>query len=430
MRDIAEYALDALRKAGADKASCGISVGRTDEFKFKANDFSQMRTVISEDISLKAIRDGRMGRIEINSHEREAVDRAVADCMALAAAASPDEAHDIAPKVENKEFDHRIGGGDKAGLYDRAEEFLAATAETFPRLKLEELTAQFWEGRRLYLNTNGAEFGADREWYDAYNFFSAVEGEKTSAGNYLSTMFKSLDAPFMDMGMQRALMAEADRSLDSRPLEGKFVGKIIVTPACFDMIWWNVVQCFLSDLVLIEGTSPWKDALGTAVADPRLTLRAAPRNPLMVAGEDYTYDGFESRDADYIRGGVLESFALSLYGANKTGLPRSANTASWNIEVAPGDVPLGDLIAGVERGVLINRFAGGDPGPSGDVTGVAKNSFLIENGRVTDALTETMVSFNLQAVLRNIAGISRERVGDGVSLLPWCCFDGVTVSGR
>ena len=33
----------------------------------------------------------------------------------------------------------------------------------------------------------------------------------------------------------------------------------------------------------------------------------------------------------------------------------------------------------VERGVLLGRFSGGSPSPSGDFSGVAKNSFLIEN---------------------------------------------------
>jgi PmbA protein len=88
------------------------------------------------------------------------------------------------------------------------------------------------------------------------------------------------------------------------------------------------------------------------------------------------------------------------------------------------------MLKGVERGILLNRFSGGSPGASGDVSGVAKNSFLIENGKVTDALQETMISFNILDAIKNISAISKERVCNGATILPWCCLDGITVSGK
>jgi PmbA protein len=132
---------------------------------------------------------------------------------------------------------------------------------------------------------------------------------------------------------------------------------------------------------------------------------------------------------DFILDGVLKNFALSLYGANKTGKPR-ADTSQWSLEVLPGDMPLNEMVKSVERGILLNRFSGGSPGASGDISGVAKNSFLIENGKTTDALQETMISFNILDALKNITAISTERVANGHTLLPWCCVDGITVSGK
>ncbi|HZK29555.1 MAG TPA: metallopeptidase TldD-related protein, partial [Clostridia bacterium] len=79
---------------------------------------------------------------------------------------------------------------------------------------------------------------------------------------------------------------------------------------------------------------------------------------------------------------------------------------------------------------LVGRFSGGNPGTSGDFSGVAKNTFLIENGEVKDALSETMVSGNLADLLVNIRAISSELVKDGSSVLPWIAFNGVVVSGK
>ncbi|MCL2599881.1 MAG: metallopeptidase TldD-related protein [Treponema sp.] len=429
--DAAAYALEALMKAGADKAACVASQNRTDEFNVEASQFSLLRTLFNKRLALKAIKGGKKGTTVINKFDRETVDRAVANCVAMANLASPDDAEDIAEKAENKAFDQGIGGPDMASLFSRSRDFVGQLRDEFPKIMLENMTSEFNSGQTVHVNSNGVVFSTDAEHYTVGTMFSAKDGENVTSCNFLNSSITALDVPFIDLGMQRTLLEESVRSLDARMVDGKFVGKIIVTPACEDMIWGTLLDCFLGTGPLIDGTSRWKDALGSLVADPKLTFRAAPLNPLIVTGERFTDDGYESRDCDFIKDGVLASFALGLYGANKTGKPRAGNTAFWEtMEVAAGDVPLTDMIKGVDRGILLNRFSGGQPGPSGDVSGVAKNSFLIENGRVTDALKETMIGFNILDVLKSIVAISTERCANGTSVLPWCCFDGVTVSGK
>jgi len=428
MKEIAAYALDALLKAGADKAVCRAARGRKDEFNVEANKFTLLRTLFNDTLYLKVIKDHKKAVTVVNKLDKDSIDRAVADCVSLTASAQADEAEDIAGKTENKTFDQRAGGSDMDALFRRTKDFLEQVRGEFPKIVLEGMTSEFNSGKTAYANSNGVEFLNDTENYYVTTSFAAKDGEKASSFNFHGLNLSSLTRPFMDLGMQRTLFDESVRSLDARMVDGKFTGKVIVTPACDDMIWQTILGCFLSDMSMIEGTSRWKDSLGTKVADSKLTFRASPLHPSVVSGERFTLDGFESRDTDFISNGVLTSFALSLYGANKTGKPRAGNTAFGNIEVAAGDTPLADMIKSIDRGILLNRFSGGSPGPSGDISGVAKNSFLIENGKVTDALKETMVSFNIVDVLMNIPAISRERCENGVTVLPWCCFDGITIS--
>ena len=123
-------------------------------------------------------------------------------------------------------------------------------------------------------------------------------------------------------------------------------------------------------------------------------------------------------------------FPLSDYTARKTGLERSRNNAYGHFIVSPGDRPVDAIIAGIDRGILVGRFSGGNPGTSGDFSGVAKNTYLIEGGEVKEALSETMVTGNLADLLMNIRAISSERVRDGSSVLPFMAFDGVIISGK
>jgi PmbA protein len=429
MKDIAQYALDALKKAGADKASCRASKERKDEFNIEANKFTLLRTVFSDNLQMKALVGGRKGVTIINKLDRASIDEAVQSCVALAKAAEPDEAEDIAPLVENKDFDMAQGDADMAALFGRSKEYLEQVRQSFPKIIIEGFTSYYSGGEAVYVNSNGVCFSQKNNYYYYHSMFVAKDGDAGSSFNYDGACLKNVSAPLIDAGMHRALLSEAEKSLSTRMVDEKFTGKIIVTPACDDMIWETIFDCFLGDRALIEGTSRWKDSLGAAVADAKLTLRAAPFNPIAVVPSRFTQDGFEARDIDFIANGVLKNFALSLYGSNKTGKPR-ADTSPHNIEVAAGETPLAEIISGTERGILLNRFSGGSPGASGDISGVAKNSFLIENGKITDALQETMISFNILDALKNISAISKERVTNGTTILPWCCFDGITVSGK
>jgi len=429
MKDLTEYTLSQLKKAGADKASCFTSKGRKDEFNIEANKFTLLRTVFSDTLRVKAISNGRKGVVIINKLDRASIDEAVLNCVQLAKSAEPDEAEDIAPLIENKDFDLTSGAADIDGLFNRSKEYLEQVRDELPKILIDGFAAYYNTDETVFANSNGVCFGSKNDFYHFNSMFVGKDGEKSSSFNYGGAYLSDLSAPFMQSGMHRRLLEEAEKSLNPRGVEEKFVGKIIVTPACDDMLWDTLMDNFLSDRPMIENTSRWKDALNTVVADKKLTFRAAPLNPSMVAGARFNADGFLVKDVDFIKDGELKSFALSLYGANKVKKPR-ADTHFHNIEVAQGDTPLDKMIKGIDRGILLNRFSGGSPGASGDVSGVAKNSFLIENGQITDALQETMISFNILDAIKNITAISQERVSNGATLLPWCCLDGITVSGK
>ena len=101
--------------------------------------------------------------------------------------------------------------------------------------------------------------------------------------------------------------------------------------------------------------------------------------------------------------------------------------AAWGLE---GISTLAELIASVDRGLILGGFSGGQPGTNGEFSGVAKNSFLIENGKIKGAVTETMVNGNLGEVVRNIRGISKELKCDGGSVVPYIAVDGIVISGK
>ena len=98
--------------------------------------------------------------------------------------------------------------------------------------------------------------------------------------------------------------------------------------------------------------------------------------------------------------------------------------------ILPGEEALSDIIGGIEKGIYVQRLSGGNPSSTGEFSGVAKNSFLIENGKITRPVNETMVSMNMADIIKRVRGISRETANDGMGPQPWIAMDGVTISGK
>ncbi|MCL2007901.1 MAG: TldD/PmbA family protein [Treponema sp.] len=427
--EAAQYALDALKKAGAGMASAAASEGHTDEFNFNTGKFSLYRTLFNSGLSIKAIKDGKKGIANTSSLEKNDIDDAIADCIAAANEGTPDPAEGIAEKIENKKFEAGVLNQDKDSLFDRMEEFVGEVKEKYPNLSIRQFIAEYVRRDTVYLNTNGVEFESVSGNYDYRTMVSAQDGEKTTSFTGSGASFLDPKKKFLDMGLMRVTIEDTLKSLDPKPVEGKFVGPIILTPSCLMNFLTMTGMNFIGEGGLIDGTSIWKDKLNQTVAHPSLSFSLNPYDSRIVCGERFTADGFESKDMEVIKNGVLKNFQLSLYGANKTGKPRSPNS-SGSMVVAGGDKSLENIIGGIDNGLLVSRFSGGMPGRNGDFSGVAKNSFAIRDGKVTNAVKETMISGNLEKLFQSIIAISSEIICNGTSVLPWMALDGVTISGK
>ena len=95
-REIAEYTLEALKRAGADHAQCIVSHGNVDELNADSGEFSLMRTLFNSSVSMKVLKDGKKGTTSVNKTDKETIDNAVKDCIAAAESSVADSAESIA----------------------------------------------------------------------------------------------------------------------------------------------------------------------------------------------------------------------------------------------------------------------------------------------------------------------------------------------
>ncbi len=426
--EVADSALKLLKQGGAQEAGVNAHALEKREFNVDSGLFSLFRTTYDARLSLTAIRDHRRGVVVSNGFDDEALRVATEECLASTEAAQADEAWELSAEGGGQ-FVDGVPEAEMSRLFDRTRDLLDDVSRDYPRVLVEQLVVSHNRSRGVYLNSHGTKYKTLSGYYEVDMMFSAHEGEKSSSFHSASLVLSTLDKPFIDQGSLRMNLDAVERGIEPVAMEGKFEGTVLLTPDCLFSFAGALLENFVSDSVILEGTSLWKESLGNRVCDERLTLCMAPRSPDIVCGEHYTAEGFPSEDYCVIREGILEHFMLSRYVANKTGHRRAPN-GSFSLLIAPGETELKALIAGISRGVLVGRFSGGQPGVNGDFSGVAKNSFMIEGGAVTHAVSETMISGNLRDMLFDVRGLSRERVKNGMGVLPWLAVDGITVSGK
>lgn len=424
MNDPTPYCLERLGARGFEQAQVHHAVNERDELQAELGKPSMFRTVVNASLMLTGIAGGKRASVTLNRHEQHDIDQAVDSLWLSAAASLADDANDIAESQPAQSFADGVMEPDREAMYDRLAEFLAYTAKQYPTITIGMANVNHLRGYHVHANSNGVRFESTNGWYQYNAHFSAKEDQDVSSLNGSYTLCADLDTQIAASGSFDRLLKNAAEQVRTRKIEEKFVGDLLITPDSAGAFLDYLVE-HISRGPMVAGTSVYKDCLNEQVASDKLTLRALPCS--RPGGYRVTEDCYPAKDAAIVERGVLRSFLLDLYASRKTGLERSVNTGGW-FSIEAGETPRDNIIKDIERGILIGRFSGGRPSAGGDFSGIAKNSYYIENGEIQYPISETMVSGNLAKLLLDVSAVSIERVDFGVDAFPWIRTAGITVS--
>jgi PmbA protein len=413
--------LERLARCGFDDAQ--VSVGRTlrRELNIAHNEPSLMRSSERHRLALVGIKDGRRAEGVGSDLGDEGIEALVRTLWQTTLAAPQDDANAVSAgqrahiRRGPREYDAgELTGATKALLGWRARET--------PTMMIEEGLAAHQQLHQRVLTTGGSDLACELGWYEFVVFGLAREGAQASSFNYAGGSADTLAAAPALFGAEQMMRALARQVRTERVAE-RFTGDVIFTPhAASDLLGWLMHQ--LDDGPLIDGSSLYRQRVGEAIASPLVTLQSRYEAP---GCAPLTADAFVAPPVTLVDAGRLTQLAPSLYGSRKTGVPHKPVAASgW--QLAAGVTPLEAMIAAVPRGALVDRLSMGEPAPNGDFSGVIKNSFLIDGGRLGAALSETMIAGNVARMLRDVMAVSRERLDAGRECLPWLRVPGLHFS--
>jgi PmbA protein len=426
--DISEQLLELSAKAGAELAEVYQSQSFSRPIFFEANRLKQLESAQSEGTALRLWRNGKPG---------------------LAVAFGPVEPQVLVDKTLaiaelNEPETPQLNPGSKKiypdlGKFIPVNDLLAMGRESIQTIRdafPEVLCSSQWdcesETTRL-VNSLGLDCSYTDTTLSAYITAELIRGEDFLAIGDGQTQRDFLEPDkIVQQIFQRLHWAKNNAKTP--------IGKVpvIFTAKAADMLW-ETVQAAINGKQVVEGASPWNDRLGQIVMSEQLTITQEPtKGPYSCPFDD---EGAPTRPLTFVKQGQLQLFYADRtvgenLGSGSTGCGFRPGLGSYptpglvNMLVAPGDRSLTDMIASLDRGLIVDQILGGGAGISGEFSINVDLGYLVQRGEVIGRVKDTMVSGNVYNALKNIVALGNDADWNGPCYTPSILVEGLSVNGR
>jgi PmbA protein len=170
------------------------------------------------------------------------------------------------------------------------------------------------------------------------------------------------------------------------------------------------------------------DQLGEKVLSEKLTVTD---DPFIISGRGSRFfdsEGLATKKRPVFENGVLKNYFIDTYYGKKLEMEPTSGS-NTNLVFNLGNKDLDGLVAGVDRGILVTGFNGGNcNGSTGDFS-YGIEGFLIEKGKIVQPVSEMNITGNMKELWSNIGEIGNDVNENSSWLTPSILFEGVDFSG-
>ena len=179
---------------------------------------------------------------------------------------------------------------------------------------------------------------------------------------------------------------------------------------------------------------------GTRVASDLVTIVDDPLVARAIGSRPFDGDGLATRKNVIIDAGTLKTVLCDTYSARKLdrkstgsagrGVGGSPGPTTSNLTMLPGEISPDDLIAEIDRGLLVTSMMGfGFNAVTGDYSRGAAG-FWIEDGKIAYPVSEITVSTNFDSLLQNIDRVASDLDRRSSTACPTFRVSSMTVAGK
>ena len=408
-----ELAERACRAASADEADAVVHRERSGFARFAASRVHQPTLVEDLSVTLRVVRDGRIGIVTTNRSDDESLRDAARRAEAAAASARADPAFpglaapEPVPAVEG--YDEETAALEPAEQAERA----WAAIEGAPR---HDLFGYYTSGVSELAVASTTGVAVSQAMTDvAVVALAAGDGESGYAD---ASAWRAGDVVPGAVAGEAA--QKATRTRKATEVEPG-THRAVLEPYAFAELVSLFGFTSLASLAFTEGRSFLSGRIGEKIFDERLTIVDDGLDPASLP-KAFDFEGVPKRRVALVENGVARDVAWDRRTARRAGRESTGHSLAspeqrhggiaFNLAVEPGAASAENLVAAVEDGIYVTRlhYVNVVDEREGIFTGMTRDgTFLVEGGRVTRPLVNLRFTTSFPALAEGLLELGSER---------------------
>lgn len=440
----ATQALDLAKKAGAQEAGVKISRSRFVDVSIRDGEPDKASASTRQGLSLRLFVEGRFAVHTTSDLRPQALAAFVADAAALTKALEPDPKrslpdparYPVGPAPELQLYDPNLAQAPAEYWADQAAQMEAlateAAGEAGPQVVSVTGGAYGESAFGFLADSNG--FQGELQETDGYAGCSMVfmdpeqDGKRRSGWWYESARnmgpisgqakLKSIAQASVKRGMQE---------LGAKPGPSGRYGLLVENHAARNLL--GHILGAISGQTIHNKRSYLAGRLNEPIASELLTLRDEPLLPGGMGSRWFDAEGGASTPLSLVEGGELRNYYLNTYYARQLDMQPTVASAS-NIIIEPShDQDFSAMLAGMERGLAVNGFLGGNFNSTTGDFSLGVKGLWVEGGKIVHAVEGMNMAGNALDLWQSLAMVGSDPYMFSATRAPSLLFNEVQLSG-
>jgi len=435
-----DLAVGMALSAGADEAEAFAATSHEVNAELQKNDIQVAKSMTSAGLGIRVFKNGSLGFSSVNSFGESEINEAVDRAVAIASVVPADEHSGLPMPAEITPIDGIYDAAiERYGVEHAVEDALTMLREAKgvdERVTIDGGGIEAGRGTKAVVNSYGVRQSERSSLIMCYIMGMARDGDAISSFDY--QFDNSHRADGIDPGAAAREFAVTVISSLGAVSGESFKGTVVLAPKATTEIIVHPIKYSVLASAVQKGTSRFADKLGDSVASELITVTDDSRLENGFSTLSFDREGLPPSVLPLLESGVVRNFLYDSYTARRAGRSSTGHAgggassipsvSATNVVMAGGAVAVEDMIAGVDRGVLVTRFSGNTDPASGDFSGVVKGGHMIRSGKLAEPLTGTLIAGNVFDLLPNVSAVSRETERLFNVVAPYVRLDGVSVT--
>jgi len=433
-KNLAQWALKYALNKGCSDARISVYNGTDNSFEYRDTQLDRLEQSSQNGMDIQLYVDGKFASFSTNRLDKSELEKFISNGVETTRYLAKDEFRKLADTA-------RLYKGDGKGLdiYDDSIEKISVDDKL--ALLKNNVNEVYKTDERLISVTSSYSDGTSSSYAVASNGF---EGES-------ETTYFSLDAgtSMKGTGDTRPEGSWYDSTVFWKDLQKKNIGKTAyertlrklgqekidtgVYPMLLDNIsssrlFYPLISA-LTGGAIQQKSSFLINKLGEQIASDKLTIIDDPHIKNARGARWFDNEGVATKKCNVIENGVLKMYYIDTYYGGKLKMDPTIQSPSV-LTLQQGDKNFEQILAGVDKGIWVTGFNGGNSNETTGDFSFGVEGFLVEKGVVVKPVNEMNITGNILALLKNLLEIGNDPRTVSSYRIPSLLFDAVNFSGK